>query len=43
MSVLKQDNRGVSFPENTESAEFVKLLKSRKVFCSVPGMICSSV
>ena len=39
MAVLRQDNRGMEFPDNTESAEFLKLLRSQMVSSSLPGMI----
>ena len=39
MAVLRQDNRGMEFPDNTESAEFMKLLRSQMVSSSLPGMI----
>jgi len=43
MAVLRQDNRGMEFPDNTESAEFLKLLRSQMVSSSLPGMISSMV
>ena len=43
MAVLRQDNRGMEIPDNTESAAFLKLLRSQKVFSSFPGMILSIV
>jgi type IV secretory pathway VirB4 component len=43
MAVLRQDNRGMEFPDNTESAEFLKLLRSQMVSSSLPGMILSMV